>query len=177
MEAIIVYESMFGDGQQIAEKVADGLREKGLDVSSLEVGIAPNEIGAVVDLLVVGAPNHAMSLSRSATRASAAEQAEGELISQGIGVREWLQQLEPGHPETKVAVWDTRGKGPKAITSMDHASGSIRRKLNKLGFGRLLGEENFLVEGMQGPLVDGERERAWAWALELAATLEELERA
>ena len=52
MRATIVYESMFGDGKLVAEAVAKGLSDSGLDVELLEVGVAPSEIAESTALLV-----------------------------------------------------------------------------------------------------------------------------
>ncbi|MCB0918288.1 MAG: flavodoxin [Actinobacteria bacterium] len=171
MRAVVVYESMFGDGQQIAESVTQGLTGAGLVVEAFEVGEAPERIDPDVALLVVGAPTHATALSRPATREDAAKKSDGHLVSSGIGVREWLKGLHAGDGSIRVAVWDTRARGPKAITSLDHAATTIRKRLGKLGFGELLGEEHFFVEDVRGPLVDGERKRALSWAEQLAALL------
>jgi hypothetical protein len=170
MRALVVYESMLGDNQQVARGIAAGLSEGGVTAESVEVGTAPTSIDAEVDLLVVGSPNHATAMPRESTRASAAEQADGPLVSQGIGVREWLKsaQLPPG---IRMAAFDTRGTHPKAIVRMDHASTSIEKGLRKLGGSRLAPGEHFLVSDMKGPLEPGELERAHAWGVTLAGLL------
>ncbi|MDN5761333.1 MAG: flavodoxin domain-containing protein [Microlunatus sp.] len=58
MKALVVYESMFGNTEQVARAVAAGLREV-LEVTVREVSDTP--IGAVqdVDLVVAGGPTHA----------------------------------------------------------------------------------------------------------------------
>ena len=70
MRALVVYESMFGNTEAVARAVADGLAEMH-DVDLREVSQAPTEVIGRVDLIVVGGPTHAFSLSRPATRASA----------------------------------------------------------------------------------------------------------
>ena len=94
----MIYESMFGDNQQVARAIAAGLAEGGVSAEAIEVGVAPTTVGPDVDLLVVGAPNHAWSLPRPNTRQDAAAKADVPLVSQGIGVREWLARaaLPPG---------------------------------------------------------------------------------
>jgi hypothetical protein len=170
MKALVVYESMFGDNQQVARAIAAGLAEAGVAAEAVEVGAAPTRIGADVDLLVVGSPNHAWSMPRTSTRRSAAEQADGPLVSQGIGVREWLGSavLPPG---VRTAAYDTRGSRPKAVVAMDHASASIERHLTKLGGARLAPEEHFRVLDVKGPLEPGEEDRAYDWGVTLAGLL------
>lgn len=141
-----------------------------MDAEAIEVGSAPTEIGDDADLLVVGSPNHGWSMPRPGTRQNAAEQADGPLVSQGIGVREWLRtaRLPAG---VRTAAYDTRGSHPKAVVAMDHASVSIDKALGKLGGLRLAPAEHFRVAGVKGPLEPGERERALAWGIELARLL------
>jgi hypothetical protein len=63
MNALVVYESMFGNTQKVAQAIGEGLSTE-MDVDVQEVGVAPDKIGDQVTLLVVGAPTHAFSLSR-----------------------------------------------------------------------------------------------------------------
>ena len=170
VQALVVYESMFGDNQQVATAIAAGLAESGVSAEAVEVGTAPTTLPADLDLVVVGSPNHAWSMPRPSTREDAAKQADGELVSQGIGVREWLDQagIEPG---TRTVAYDTRGSHPKAVVKLDHASRSIEKGLAKLGGTRLAPAEHFLVAEMKGPLEPGERERAQAWGRDLGRLL------
>ena len=170
MRAIVIYESMFGDNQQVAREIAAGLTEAGVAAEAIEVGVAPTAIGPDIDLLVVGSPNHAWSMPRPSTRQDAATKADGALVSQGIGVREWLgtASLPTG---LRTVAYDTRGSHPKAVVAMDHASSSIEKGLAKLGGKRLVPAEHFRVADMKGPLEPGEPERAHAWGVTLAGLL------
>ena len=170
MRAVVIYESMFGDNQQVARAIASGLAEAGVPAEAVEVGAAPTQIGDDVDLLVVGSPNHAWSMPRPSTRQSAADQADGPLVSRGIGVREWMEvaRLPRG---LRTVAYDTRGSHPKAVVAMDHASSSIEKGLAKLGGARLVPAEHFRVADMKGPLEPGEAERAHAWGVRLAGLL------
>jgi hypothetical protein len=169
MRAIVIYESMFGDNKQVAEAIAAGLAEAGAQAESVEVGAAPSQV-TDVDLVVVGSPNHAWSMPRPSTRQSAQKEADGPLVSQGIGVREWLGQasLPAG---VRTAAYDTRGSHPKPVVAMDHAAASIDKRLVKLGGIRLGKPEAFHVADMKGPLEPGELERAQAWGRELGEAL------
>ena len=102
MTALVVFESMFGNTKLIADAVAEGLARH-LPVEQVEVGTAPTVIGGEVELLVVGGPTHAFGLSRSGTRQSAAQQAEDGLVSDGIGLREWLGVLQKGAADVRVS--------------------------------------------------------------------------
>ncbi len=170
MKAVVIYESMFGDNQQVAREVAAGLVDSGVDAEAVEVGEAPTTVDDDVTLLVVGSPNHAWSMPREQTRQDAATKSDKPIISQGRGVREWLDDaaLPPG---LRTAAYDTRGSHPKAVVRFDHASTSIEKGLARLGGTRVARAEHFLVAGMTGPLEPGELERARAWGIQLGASL------
>jgi hypothetical protein len=167
MTTLLVFESMFGNTQQIADAVAEGLAEH-LPVEQVEVGAAPTVIGHDVELLVIGGPTHAFGLSRSGTRQSAAQQAEDGLVSTGIGLREWLGTLPEGSSDVAVATFDTRISKPRLPGS---AAAAAEKRLRRLGFRVLARSQSFFVEGTTGPLVRGERERARRWGEELAVGL------
>jgi hypothetical protein len=167
MAAVLVFESMFGNTQQIADAVTEGLSEH-LPVAQVEVGIAPATIGRDVELLVVGGPTHAFELSRPGTRRSAAQQAEDGLVSTGIGLREWLGTLSQGASDVAVACFDTRVSKPRLPGS---AAAAAEKQLRRLGFRVLARSQSFFVGGTSGPPVPGERERARRWGEELALEL------
>jgi hypothetical protein len=167
MAALVVFESMFGNTQQIADAITAGLARH-LPVEQAEVGAAPAIVGDDVELLVVGGPTHAFGLTRPGTRQSAAQQTQDELVSTGIGLREWLGALPKGSPAVAVAAFDTRISKPRLPGS---AAAAAEKRLRRLGFRVLAQSQSFFVEGTTGPLVRGERERARRWGEELALGL------
>ncbi|QQQ80174.1 flavodoxin family protein [Saccharothrix sp. 6-C] len=154
--ALVVYESMFGNTKAIAEAIGEALAAEVVEVSD-----APDVLPDNVGLLVVGAPTHAFSLSRPATRQSAADQATDGLVSTGRGVREWLETLAPlGHHVTAHA-FDTRVKIGWLPGS---AAKAIAKRLRALHFEVPDKPMSFHVGGTPGPLLVGEPARAAAWA-------------
>ncbi|MGD9960770.1 flavodoxin family protein [Nocardioides sp.] len=91
MKALVVYESMFGNTREVAEAVAAGLRGH-LEVELHDVASAP-PADDTWDLVVVGGPTHAFSLSRASTRAEAIAKG-GTEGSVDIGLREWVPTEE-----------------------------------------------------------------------------------
>jgi hypothetical protein len=166
MRALVVYESMFGNTQLIAEAVADGLSSS-VDVEMVEVGVAPRAVDGV-DLLVVGGPTHALGMTRPKTRDDARRQGEQGghgIVSKGDGVREWLEEL---HPAGRVAVasFDTRTNKPRVPGS---AARKAAKRLRRHGFRPVARPESFWVTGTFGPLAEGEVARARRWGAQLAA--------
>jgi hypothetical protein len=157
--AIVVYESMFGNTRTIAEAVAEGLSSR-MPTDIHEVGAAPSTVGEDVGLLVVGGPTHAFGMSRPGTREDATRQAGGHVVSEGPGLREWLETLPSGDGRVAVAAFDTRIDHPRVPGS---AARKAEKRLRHLRYPVEVRAESFYVSGTPGPLVEGERERARRW--------------
>ena len=85
---------MFGNTEQVGRAVAGGLADGGVDAVVVDVAAAPVDLPAGLDLVVLGAPTHAFSLSRPSTRADAVRQgASPERAASGL--REWLSAVLP----------------------------------------------------------------------------------
>src|SRR4051812_30612602 len=173
MRALVVFESMFGNTEKVAGAVAHGLQLEGIDTGLVEVGSAPRRLTADVDLLVVGGPTHAFSMSRASTRADAvAKGAAQERAS--VGLREWLDSvvLDTTHvPE--LAAFDTR---VTKVRWLPKAAGpSASRAGRRRGLPPVTKPIGFLVDDIRGPLLEHELERAVDWGRTLGVAL--LERA
>lgn len=169
MTALVVHESMFGNTEQVAQRIASGLSAH-IKVETVAVDNAPIEIADDVALVVAGGPTHAFSMSRVSTREDAHRQGARH-GSASIGLREWMQQarLEPGQ---RVALFDTRA------TLVRHLPGSAARAAFKLarhrGLEPLDRPRSFYVGDVDGPLLDGELESAEAWGQHLGVLLEKV---
>lgn len=167
MRALVVFESMFGNTARAATAVARGLENAGMDVEVVDVRSAAVDLPAGLDLLVVGAPTHAFSLSRLATRTDAVRQgADPDRAT--TGVREWLDRLQvaPGS-STLVAAFDTHASRVRWLPQA--AGASILRMGRRRGLkpvGRHLG---LVVNDVKGPLADGEKELATEFGELIAA--------
>jgi hypothetical protein len=167
MKAIVVYESMFGNTAQIAKAIATGLGES-VEVVAMEVSRAPADPGPDVGLIVAGGPTHAFSMSRENTRADAITRGaqEGE---RRFGLREWVDQLPSGRHDERLATFDTK------IARMRHLPGSAAKGAAKVarrhGYKPAAPAESFYVDDVDGPLMDGEKDRAIAWGRRLATSM------
>lgn len=164
MRALVVYESMFGNTQTIANAIADGLR-RDFEVEIVEVGHAPARLDADVDLVVIGGPTHAWGMSRRGTRRGI----DPPPISRERGVREWLHDVEPWSDRTATATFDTRFQKPGWLTGS--AARSARKALARRGTSVVIPAASFFVDDARGPLIAGEQDRAYLWARELAAVV------
>ncbi len=168
MKALVVYESMFGNTEQVARAVATGLARH-LEVELREVGEAPPDIHELLDLIVVGGPTHAFSMTRASTRDEAVKQG-AKHGGTAVGIREWLEHLHAGPHSELVATFDTR------VDRVRHLPGSAARKAahvaHKHGYDPAAKPESFYVVDSAGPLVDGELARAEEWGEHLGADAE-----
>lgn len=170
MRAMVVYESLFGNTEEIAHAVANGL-SRSAAVEIFEVLSAPTKVGADIELLVVGAPTHAFGLSRVSSRNEAAAKVSRDM-STGFGVREWLEQVEVDAQRTRAAAFGTVVAEPRWVVAMGTAAGAIERRLRRLGLRTATSAQNFKVSGMKGPLLTGEEARAQEWGARLVPAFE-----
>jgi hypothetical protein len=174
MQAVVVYESMFGNTHAIAGAIGAGLAES-LDVAVVPVAQAdPRQISAA-DLVVVGGPTHVHGMARASTRKGAAKQAEEtgsgltlEPDALQDGVREWLPSLGNRRGHGLAAAFDTRLQDPPAFTG--RASKGIGKALRRDGYELITAPESFIVT-KKNTLRDGELERARAWGAALTESL------
>lgn len=164
MRALVVYESMFGNTRAIAEAIATGLQPQ-LQVDCVEVGAAPVDLSRV-DLLAVGGPTHAFGMTRASTREDAQNQADAPVVSSNGGIREWLHGLAAEALPARAVAFDTRVHRPRVPGSAGRAAGRV---LRRHGVVLVRPSESYWVDGVRGPLIDGEVARARRWATEVAA--------
>ena len=170
MKALVVYESMFGNTREVAERIARGLGNTyEVTVSSVDEA-TPAELTGL-DLLVVGGPTHTHGMTSSMSRTAALEQVDQDPelnpdphVSDS-GLREWLADL-PKHSRLRAAAFDTRADGPAALTG--RASKSIGRRLQHHGCDLIVDPESFLVDKANRLLLP-ELTRAQRWGERLAS--------
>jgi Flavodoxin len=166
----VIYESIYGNTGAIAEAIADGLRVHG------DVTLEPADDQAFmdVDLLVVGAPTHAHGLPTAMTRrgveaAAQAAEEKGQPLESGPtpAVRSFVDRLQKGTGRS-AACFDTRFDKSPLLTGS--AAKTIAKKLGRLGYELVAPPESFFVLDSEGPLMDGELERAREWGASLIGT-------
>ena len=157
MRVLVVQESMFGNTADVARAVAGALAEHA-DVRLVAAAEAPADPGNDLDLLVVGAPTHGLTLPTPRSRDEAIR--HGAPPPAPFGVREWLDALPAGQA-WPVATFCTKVRrgGPFAGSAAKAAARVARRHGHPV-----LASADFFVSATPGPLLPGELARAAAWA-------------
>src|SRR4051812_28926476 len=159
MEAIVVYESHWGNTESVARAIAEGI---GPGARAATTDEATPAALVAADLVVAGAPVIAFSLPRNGAEKQLAGDTKGPRpadLSHPL-LRSWLDTIPSGRGwfaafETRIW-WSPAG-----------ATGSIESRLAKAGYGKLAKGERFIVGGAYGPHKDGELDRARAWGRSL----------
>jgi flavodoxin I len=144
MKTLIVYDSQFGNTEQIAK--AMGAAVDG-DVRTLRAGAANPSDFQGIELLILGSPTQGGSSTPA--------------------MRELLTRIpDAGLKGVKFAVFDTRMTN-KLVGIFGYAAKRIADSLKDKGGTLAAPPEGFFVKASKGPLKDGELERAAAWAKSL----------
>ena len=157
MNVVVIVESCFGNTAAVANEAVAALVEAGATVEVLAAQDAPNSVRA--DLILVGAPTHALGLPSAATRKKAAQL--GATVPES-GVGEWIARAE--NIDGRVVTFCTvtgRFTGSAANAAM--------RDLRRHGIRAERGPD-FRVAAVQGPVQDDQPPWVREWATELAAS-------
>jgi len=147
MKTLIVYDSVHGNTEIIAKAIGEAIAG---EVEVLRAGeVVSTDLGAL-DLLIVGAPTYGGRPTPP--------------------VRGFLSRVPGGDLEgTSVAAFDTRIPA-KWVRIFGFAAGKVARRLKRLGGTLVVPPEGFFVKGTEGPLLEGEAERAADWARGIAGS-------
>ena len=160
--ALIVVESYFGNTRAIAEAVAAGLIEGGVEAQVVDVSQAPSALPADLDLLVLAAPTHNRGLPTATSRAKARAQAESGKASHGIG--EWLETVAIPASTTAAAFDTVISKGWLSGSAAKAIAKTLQRRQGR----RTVSVRSFVVTVNKGPLAAGQETDARSWGRELA---------
>jgi menaquinone-dependent protoporphyrinogen IX oxidase len=147
MNALVLYDSRYGNTERIAETIALAVQEAmPTRLASIDEIDACEEALSDVDLLVIGGPTHRHGISDPLKDALSCL---GERALDGI----------------KVAVFDTRAHGARVVTGS--AAVRIGRLLRRHGAWLVVPPASFIVDATTGPLQRGEVDHARKWAGEV----------
>jgi len=179
VQVTIVYETIYGNTHQVAQAIARGIAHARPDATVEVVSVSEVHPAhpAVADLLVVGGPTHMRGMSTGLSRHLAVtgenrkDPDKQHLIvgrADGQGLRDWLATIPNVGPGRLAAAFDTRIGARFA----GGAANGIARRLRRRGYELVLAPEGFLVwDDGDGPLMDGELNRAHAWGGQLVRQL------
>lgn len=161
MNAIVVYESHWGNTAAVARAIAQGI---GPGARVMNTDEATGTALANVDLIVAGAPVIAFRLPTEGMRKQIAGDAGKAPTPPDVShpmLRSWLEALPAGRGrsaafETRIW-WSPRG-----------ATGTIESGLKRAGYAPVAKAERFIVTGAYGPMRDAELGRAREWGRTLA---------
>jgi len=151
MKVLIVYDSVFGNTEQVAQAIGNALGSQE-DVEILRVSNVKPEQLTGLKLLIVGSP----------TRGGRPTPA----------IQGFLNRVsEPAIRGINVATFDTR-LSTRLVGIFGYAAGRIADSLKRKGGILIASPEGFFVKGGKGPLKEGELERAASWAKVIAKSIE-----
>ena len=144
MKALIVYDSVYGNTEKIAQSIGGAISG---DVKVLRAGEVHLSELESIDFLIVGAPTWGGRPTPA--------------------IQDFLKKVsEPAIKGINVAAFDTR-ISTKLVGIFGYAAGKIARSLKTKGGTLVASPEGFFVKGTKGPLKEGELERAAGWAKEI----------
>ncbi len=155
MKTIVVYDSTYGNTEQIARCVAEVL---GARVPAQVMGVAQADRLDLQagDLLVVGCPTQGHTTTPA--------------------MRAWLKRFQPGSLQgVAAAAFDTRFRKAAWLTGV--ASHRIAKEVRRAWATLLVPAESFFVSATKGPLEEGEMNRVIGWAEALLQEIQQRQEA
>lgn len=157
MKTLVIYESAFGNTERVARAIGKGMDAEVRHVSDITPGDLRN-----LTCVVVGGPTQKMDYTE--------------------GMHSFLNSIPAdGLQGVKVAAFDTRISIPDVKSPLSrmaarvflhrYAAEPIGTVLKERGGSEVIEPEGFFVLDTEGPLKEGELERATAWGQQIVAQL------
>jgi flavodoxin I len=159
MKYLVVYDSIFGNTEKIAQAVAGELAKAGEGLAVRVSEVKTDQL-AGLDLLVVGSP------TRGFRPTPAVKDFLKGLPSQS------LKDVQAGAFDTRVVIKEVNNAFLTIMAGIfGYAAQPIARQLAGKGAQVLPPIEGFFVSGSEGPLNEGESQRAEEWARGISSSL------
>ncbi|MGE5261754.1 MAG: flavodoxin family protein [Acidobacteriota bacterium] len=152
MQALVVYDSVYGNTERVAHAIGNILAARN-EIRVRRVGDVHSTDLANLNLLIVGSP----------TQQFRATPAIKKFIG---GIRKGeLKNVQVAAFDTRLGMEDMPSRIlPPFVKIFGYAAKPISDSLVNKGGKLVTPPEGFLVKGMEGPLKEGELERAATWA-------------
>jgi flavodoxin len=162
MKVRIIYDSSFGNTEQIAQAIGHALGSQE-DVEVLRVGNVKPEQLTGSKLLIVGSPTQGFRPTPAINNLLARIPMNG---LRGVKVAAFDTRISMNDIDPPIV----RFIGRFVVKLFGYAAKPIADRLKKKGGELTIPPEGFYVEGTEGPLKEGELERAADWAKQIMAT-------
>jgi flavodoxin len=157
MKALIIYDSAFGNTEQIAQAIGNALGPP-VDVDIVRVSEVKPDQFIGLRLLIIGSPTQRF---RPTAPISNLLKGISNNSLKGVKIAAFDTRLTENEiNETLILAFFVRIFG--------YAAKPIADQLKKKGGKLIIASEGFFVEGMKGPLIKGELERAANWAVQIS---------
>lgn len=152
MKTLIVYDSFFGNTEKIAQAIGNSLGSKE-DVETLRVSDIKLEQLIGLELIIVGSPTRVFKPTKAIMN-----------FLNKIPL-DSLKGVKVAAFDTRISTVDVNSRFLNILVKLfGYAAKLITDKLEKKGGSLIIPPEGFFVKDSEGPLKDGEPERAADWA-------------
>lgn len=159
MKAFIIYDSMFGNTERVAQAMATALGDRA-EVAACRVGDVKPEDFVGVDLLIVGSPTQGFQPTPAIKKLLERIPAQG------------LKGVKVAAFDTRISIEDVGSRFLMVMVNLfGYAAKPIANQLRKKAGELVVPPEGFIVQDKEGPLKDGELARAAAWAKQIRAVI------
>jgi len=145
MKTLVIYDSTYGNTEKIAQAIGQAIAAEVHRVGQ----VSPSDLKAF-DFVIIGSP----TLGGRPTEA----------------IQALLKAAGPALQGVNAAAFDTRLTS-KWVRIFSYAAPRMATSLKEMGATLLGSPEGFFVRGKEGPLQEGESERAAGWAKEIVKGL------
>lgn len=140
MRAIVLYHSLYGNTRSVAESLAEGLREAGVDTDCMSIDKVEMDQLSNYDFIAIGSPTHILRPSKE--------------------MKAFLKELKSIDLRGKRGFgFDTRnesGMNKRSWSILENsAARGIEKVLKRMGVDIIRSRESALVIGEEGPLEPG----------------------
>lgn len=160
MKALVIYDSQFGNTEQIARAIGEALGARAETAVRRAAEVTAADL-AGLDLLIVGSPTQSFHATKPID-----EWLQGHSL-QGVRAAAFDTRFDMAEVESRMLRLAVKVAGEQGA----YAAPRIAAQLEKDGAVVVVPPEGFIVQETEGPLRPGELERAGEWAAQILAAL------
>jgi flavorubredoxin len=150
----VIYDSNFGNNEKLAKALSKGLRQAGLSVDVLKIGEFNHSKIQNYELICLGGPTHMAGISEN--------------------MRAFLDDIKSANLRDKKGFcFGTRMDSRMNVFDINGSAKKIESKLKKKGVKMVKEAVNVIVEGREGPLVEGSEGNFKEFGYELGGILQQ----